>query len=141
MVDTHSRVCPALQVCRVANAAEVISALDEAMSRHGRSERIRVDQGSQFSSRELDLWVYSNRVVLDFSRPGKPTDNAFAEAFAARFRAECPNEHWFMDLDDARAKVESWRADYNEVRLHSAIGNPAPLSQNQSAPSGPSAQM
>ncbi len=75
----------------------------------------------------LDPWAHLNGVEIDFSRPGKPTDNAHAEAFNARFRAECLNEHWFLDLDDARAKVESWRVDYNEVRPHSAIGDMPPM--------------
>jgi len=127
VVDTFSRACPALRVCRVANAAEVVAALDRAVERHGVPGRIRVDQGCQFTSRELDLWAYARGVVLDFSRPGKPTDNAHAEAFNARFRAECLNQHWFLDLDDARAKVESWRVDYNEVRPHSAIGDRPPI--------------
>src|SRR5262249_236188 len=46
-------------------------------------------------------------VTLDFSRPGKPTDNAFIESFNGKFRAECLNAHWFMSLDDARRKCES----------------------------------
>jgi putative transposase len=127
MVDTYSRVCPALRVCRVASAAEVVAALEEAVRRHGAPGCIRVDQGCQFTSRELDLWAYGCGVTLDFSRPGKPTDNAHAEAFNARFRAECLSQHWFLDLDDARAKVESWRVDYNEVRPHSAIGDRPPM--------------
>jgi putative transposase len=67
-------------------------------------------------------------VSLDFSRPGKPTDNAFIESFNGKFRAECLNTHWFMSLDDARLKMEEWRRDYNEVRPHSAIGNKPPIS-------------
>jgi len=63
---------------------------------------------------------------LDFSRPGKPTDNAYIESFNGRFRQECLNEHWFLSLDDARDKVEAWRRDYNEERPHSALGNAAP---------------
>ena len=127
VVDTYSRVCPALRVCRVANAAEVTAALDGAVRRYGVPGRIRVDQGCQFTSRELDLWAYARGVTLDFSRPGKPTDNAHAEAFNARFRAECLSQHWFLDLDDARTKVETWRVDYNEVRPHSAIGDRPPI--------------
>ena len=50
---------------------------------------IRVDQGTEFVSRDLDLWAYQRGVTLDFSRPGKPTDNAYIEAFNGRFRAEC----------------------------------------------------
>ena len=57
-------------------------------------------------------------VVLDFSRQGKPTDNSFIESFNGKFRAECLNTHWFMSLDDARAKMEDWRRDYNRASEH-----------------------
>ena len=78
-------------------------------------------------------------VVLDFSRPGKPTDNSFIESFNGKFRAECLNAHWFLTLDDARQKMEHWRRDYNEVRPHSAIGNKPPISlMNGSGASHPS---
>lgn len=62
---------------------------------------IRVDNGSEFISRDLDLWAYHKGVVLDFSRPGKPTDNSYIESFNGKFRAECLNAHWFMRPDDA----------------------------------------
>jgi putative transposase len=64
-------------------------------------------------------------VTLDFSRPGKPTDNAFIESFNGKFRAECLNAHWFMSLEDAVGKCEAWRREYNAVRPHSAIGQQA----------------
>ena len=89
---------------------------------------IRLDDGSEFISRDLDLCAYHKGVVLDFSRPGKPTDNSFIESFNGKFRAECLNAHWFMSLDDARVKMEDWRTDYNEFRPHSAIGNRVPIS-------------
>jgi len=84
-------------------------------------------QGSEFVSRDLDLWAYVKGVTLDFSRPGKPTDNAFIEAFNGRLRAERLNAHWFLILADAREKLEDWRKDYNEVRPHRAIGNKPPV--------------
>jgi putative transposase len=77
---------------------------------------IRVDKGSEFVSRDLDLWAYQRGVTLAFSRPGKPIDNAFIESFNGKFRAECLNTHWFMSLDDARRKCEAWRRDYYEER-------------------------
>jgi len=106
---------------------EVIDALDEARRPFGLPHTIRVDQGCQFTSKELDLWAYANDVTLDFSRPGRPVDKAFAESFNARVRMECLGQHWFMDLDDARQKVESWRREYNEVRPHNAIGDRTPM--------------
>ena len=114
----------------------------EVLERVGREvgfpAAIRVGQGSEFVSRDLDLWAYQHGVTLDFSRPGKPTDNAFIESFNGKFRAECLNAHWFMSLDDARRKCEAWRRDYDEERPHSAIGNKVPIELvNRSAALGP----
>lgn len=81
-----------------------------------------------FVSKDLDLWVYANCVTLDFSRPGKPTDNAYIEAFNGRFRAECLNANWFLTLADAAEKKEASRKDWNEVRPHGAIGQKYPIS-------------
>ena len=89
-VDTWSRVCPVMRVCRSATAIEVIDVLEQARRRYGLPKAIRVDQGSQFTSKELDLWAYTNDVTLDFSRPGKPTDNAYAESFNATVRTRMP---------------------------------------------------
>src|SRR5258705_13295708 len=75
VVDTWSRVCPDMRICRSATAMEVIDALEQAR----------------------------------FSRSGKPTDNAYVESFNATVRLECLGRHWFLDLDDAREKVEEWR--------------------------------
>ena len=72
----------------------------------GYPDSICVDQSSELISRDLDLWAYKNNVTLDFSRPGKPTDNVFIEAFNGRLRAECLNTHWFSTLEDAGKKVE-----------------------------------
>ena len=67
-----------------------------------RPNRIQVDNGSEFISKDLGKWAYENGVVLDFSRPGKPTDNPFIESFNGRFRDECLNTNWFLSIDDAR---------------------------------------
>ena len=89
--------------------------------------------GPEFVSKNLDLWAWQRGVALDFSRPGKPTDNAYIEAFNARFRAECLNAHWFLSLADAAEKLEAWRRDYNDERPHSAIGNKVPAALMKSA--------
>jgi putative transposase len=107
----------------------------EVLERVGRQggfpATIRVDQGTEFVSRDLDLWAYQRGVTLDFSRPGKPTDNAFIEAFNGRFRAECLNAHWFLSLADAQKKLEDWRKYYNEERPHGAIGQKTPIAESR----------
>jgi putative transposase len=122
VVDTYSRYAPAIDPHFSYRGEDVVRTLEAVCGKIGYPKAIRVDQGSEFISRDLDLWAYHRGVVLDFSRPGKPTDNAFIESFNGKFRAECLNAHWFMNLDDARRKMEEWRRDYNEVRPHSAIG-------------------
>ena len=108
-------------------AEDVVRTLELVCASTGYPATIRVDQGSEFVSRDLDLWAYQRGVTLDFSRPGKPTDNAYIEAFNGRFRAECLNTHWFLTLADAREKMELWRRHYNEERPHGAIGDKTPI--------------
>ena len=86
----------------------------------------QVDNGSEFISKALDLWAYENNVTLDYSRPGKPTDNPFIESFNGSFRDECLNVNWFLSLQDARYKIEFWRREYNEFRPHSSLDDLTP---------------
>ncbi|MCZ6751120.1 MAG: integrase core domain-containing protein, partial [Acidobacteria bacterium] len=92
----------------------------------GGPKRLFCDHGSEFSSRVLDLWAYQNRVRIDFSRPGKPTDNAHIESFNGTFRNECLNTHWFTTLGEAKQIIEAWRREYNESRPHRALGERTP---------------
>lgn len=133
VVDIFSRFSPVIDPRFSYRGEDVVNTLERVCRRIGYPRTIRVDQGSEFISRDLDLWAYRNGIILDFSRPGKPTDNAFIEAFNRRFRAECLNAHWFLSLADAHGKLEAWRRDYNEVRPHSAIGNKPPITLTNQA--------
>jgi putative transposase len=126
LVDNHTRESLALHVAQRIRGMEVVEVLERVSKEHGKPRTIQVDNGPEFISKDVDLWAYWNHVKLDFSRPGKPTDNAYIESFNARFRLECLNEHWFMSLEDAREKTEQWRHDYNQNRPHSSLGNVPP---------------
>jgi len=126
LVDNFSRESLTLEVAQRFRGDDVAEILSQAVRWRGTPQSIRVDNGPEFTSKALDLWAYANQVELDFSRPGKPTDNALIESFNGSFRQECLNQEWFMSLDDARQKAEAWRMDYNEVRPHSSLGNLAP---------------
>jgi transposase InsO family protein len=90
------------------------------------ARRIKVDNGSEFTSRALGAWAYWNHVELVFSRPGKPVDNAYAESFNATVRRECLSQHWFRDLLDAREILGRWKEEYNNERPHSSLGLETP---------------
>jgi len=151
VVDIFSKFSPVVDPRFNYRGEDVVQTLERVCKKTGYPKTIRVDQGSEFISCDLDLWAYHRNVVLDFSRSGKPTDNAFirrpkgdylqspkGQSFNGKFRAECLNAHWFMSLDDARRKMEDWLKDYNEVRPHSSIGNKTPISLiNHPGPSTP----
>ena len=127
IVDAFSRLSPAIDVRQRYRGSDVVDTLELVTAIYGAPKTIRVDNGPEFISRDLDLWAWSNGVTLDFSRPGKPTDNAFVESFNGKVRAECIDQNWFLSLDDARSKCEAYRREYNEERPHSAIGNKTPV--------------
>jgi len=122
VVDQYTREALATEARGSFSAHDVIDVLNRLSRSHRKPAVIQVDNGTEFASRALDAWAYREDVRLDFSRPGKPTDNAHIESFNARLRAECLNAHVFESLEDAEETLTSWRSDYNAERPHSALG-------------------
>jgi putative transposase len=126
VVDLFTRECLAIDVGQSLKGEDVVRVLNQVCSQRGLPGTIKTDNGSEFISKVMDKWAYERGVELDFSRPGKPTDNARVESFNGRLRQECLNAHWFLSLDDAKAKIMAWRTEYNEGRPHSALDWAAP---------------
>ncbi len=126
VVDAFTREALAIDVDQGIKGEQVVEAMTRIALSRGAPKTIRVDNGTEFISKALDRWAYENGVTLDFSRPGKPTDNV-VESFNGRLRDECLNRHWFLSLEDARAKIEAWRRDYNESRPHTSLGWLTPI--------------
>jgi len=125
LVDHFSRVSPALAVGASLTSRHVVDVL-ERIPLPNLPKVIQVDNGPEFISRALESWAFRNGVVLDFSRPGKPTDNAPIESFNARLRAECLNACIFASLQEAKETLEAFRLDYNTFRPHSSLGYRTP---------------
>lgn len=123
IVDTLSRYSPATDKRFNYSGEDVVQNIERVHRQLGYPQTIRVDNGSEFITKYLDLWVYLNAVLLDFSRPGKPPDNAYIETSNGKFSAECLNQYWFRTLEDTCQKMENWLVGYNEVRPHCAIRN------------------
>ena len=127
IVDDYSRECPAIEVDTSLGGARVVSVLERLSQTRGLPDVITLDNGPEFAGRHLDEWAFRNSVKLNFIRPGKPIENAFAESFNGRLRDECLNTNWFINLKHAREIIEDWRKDYNEVRPHSSLNHRTPL--------------
>lgn len=126
VVDCHSRESLAIEPRQSFRAFHVMEALDRIARERGLPKTIRCDNGPEFAGRMLDQWAFHHQVELDFSRPAKPTDNAFIEAFNASVRKELLNASWFATLAEARERLEAWRKEYNEDRPHTSLHNRTP---------------
>ncbi len=121
IVDVYTREALDIVVGQRLRSEHVVAACNRLVASRGAPIRIFVDNGSEFSGRTFDLWAYHRGATIDFSRPGKPTDNCFVKTFNGLLRGECLNVHWFETIDEAKAKIEAWRVEYNESRPHLAL--------------------
>ena len=126
VVDVYGREGLATEVDYRLRGENVVEVLNRLVRQRGAPKFLFADNGAEFTGHLVDLWAYHHNVRIDFSRPGKPTDNAFIETFNGSLRDECLNLHWFDNLAEAKRLIEAWRIDYNVSRPHMGIGNIPP---------------
>jgi putative transposase len=126
IVDDFTRQCPALWTDLAIGGAGVVAVLERLALARGLPQAITVDNGPEFTGKTLHDWAQIRGVKLNFTAPGKPTQNAFIESFNGKFRNECLNQHWFTSLTEARRLIEAWRQEYNQLRPHRSLGRIPP---------------
>ena len=126
VVDVFTRECLALETDTSMGSLRVLRVLDRIIAERGSPQRIRSDNGPEFTSRAYLAWSLERRIELIHIRPGKPIENAHVESFNGRLREECLNVSWFRNLFDARRQIETWRGHYNSDRPHSSLGYRTP---------------
>ena len=126
LMDGYTREALGIEVDTSLPGLRVVRVLEWLRERRGTPAAIQVDNGTEFTSRVVDQWAHQHQVALHFIERGKPTQNALIESFNGKFRDECLNQNWFVDLRDAREVIEAWRVDYNTVRPHSSLGYRTP---------------
>jgi len=137
VVDVYTRESLAIEVGQKLKGIDVVRVLQRISQERGAPKVLFCDNGTEFTSQVMDLWAYHREVRIDFSRPGKPTDNAYVESFNGTLRDECLNTHWFTSLEEAKEIIETWRREYNESRPHRALGERTPhefANQNGASP-------
>jgi putative transposase len=121
-----TRECLTLLADTALSGEKVAMELWKIVARRGAPQSITVDNGTEFSSKAMDLWAYTSGVHLDFIRPGRPVENGYIESFNGKLRDECLNVEVFFSLADGRRKLAVWRNDYNHYRPHSALADRTP---------------
>jgi len=126
VVDDLTRENHAIEVDHSLPGARIVRVLDRIAAQHGYPAAVVCDNGPEFTGRALDQWAYQHAVRLQFIEPGRPVQNAIVESFNGRFRDECLNQHWFLDLHDAQRIIDAWRLDYNTQRPHGSLHGATP---------------
>jgi len=126
IVDSYTRECPAIEVASGISSRKVTRTLDKIIEERGKPTSLRCDNGPEFTSRHFVAWCEEKGITLHHIQPGKPMQNGHIESFNGRLRDECLNASWFLNLADAKRKIETWRLDYNADRPHSSLAYRTP---------------
>lgn len=121
VVDSYTRECPAIEVATGICSRTVTRTLERIIDGRGKPRALRCDNGPEFTSRHFLGWCGEQGITLIHIQPGKPMQNGHVESFNGRLRDECLNANWFVNLADARRKIECWREEYNSERPHSSL--------------------
>lgn len=127
IVDDFSREALLTLADTSISGARVVRELEALIAQRRQPALIVSDNGTEFTSNAVLAWCEQRQLRWHYIAPGKPTQNAFIEAFNGRLRDECLNENLFMTLAEARQLIESWRIDYNTSRPHSSLGGLTPM--------------
>jgi putative transposase len=80
VVDVFTREALAIEVGQRLAGEHVVAVLNRLAAKRRAPPYLFADNGSEFAGRLLDLWAYHSKTLIDFSRPGKPTDNSLKDA-------------------------------------------------------------
>lgn len=124
--DEFTKECLALEVGTSFKSLKVQQVLKACFGLYGKPKFLRSDNGSEFISRSLAIFLSEAGTQTHFIKPGSPWQNGFIESFNSRLRAECLDVEVFHNLADAQLKLMVYRRFYNEERPHSSLGYVAP---------------
>lgn len=126
IIDDYNREVLAIETDISLPTTRLIRVLEQLKDYRGLPKMIRVDNGPEFISQQLDLWCKKHNITLVFIQPGKPTQNAYVERCNGNIRRELLNAYIFRTLTEVREKAEEWMVDYNYHRPHYALNFKSP---------------
>jgi len=122
IVDDYNREVIHIEADTSLPTMRLIRSLEYLKEFRGLPKMIRVDNGPEFISTQLDVWCKDQQIILVFIQPGKPMQNGYVERCNGNIRRELLNAYVFQSLSEVREKAEEWRLDYNCSRPHASLG-------------------
>jgi len=126
VVDDATHESVVVEVRHWFGGNQLVELLLRLAKTRGLPKVIRSDNGKEFIGKAMLRFAHDKDIDLRPIEPGKPNQNAYIESFNGRFRDECLNENWFLNLAHARQLIEQWRLDYNNERPKKALGGLTP---------------
>ncbi len=124
--DEFTRECLALEAATSIKSLRLQRVLEGLFEARGAPGFLRSDNGPEFISRSLAVFLSLSGTESKFIKPGSPWQNGYAESFISTLRRECLDVEVFHNLADAQIKLAIYRRFYNEQRPHSSICNRTP---------------
>lgn len=121
VIDDFNRESLAIEADTSLPSLRIQRVLERIISQRGKPANIRCDNGPEFVSHSLQDWCKANQITLQYTQPGKPTQNAYIERKNGSIRKELLNAYLFTSLKEVRTMLNEWRVDYNTQRPHKAL--------------------
>lgn len=127
LVDDFNREVLTIEVAKSLTAERVVTALERIATWRGYPQKLRVDNGPEFTGVKLATWAEQHGITLEFIKPGRPMQNGFVERFNRTYRTEVLDMFVFKHLNEVEEITENWVKQYNEERPHESLGNLTPM--------------
>lgn len=122
VLDDFSREVLAVEVDTNLPVARVIRVLDRIAAWRGYPTKMCMDNGPEFVSAQLAGGAEQHGIDLEFTQPGKPTQNSYVERFNRTFRGEVLNFYVFSRLSEVRTIVDVWVQELQRAKATRIIG-------------------
>jgi len=137
VVDDFNREALGIEIDLNLPSKRVIRTLERIAEWRGYPAQIRMDNGPEFTALVLSEWAEEHGVLLEFIKPGKPTQNGYIERFNRTYRTEVLDYYLFSDLDEVRDITSRWVMEYNEERPHESLGDLTPVEYREQRATSP----
>lgn len=126
IIDHFNRQCKGIEVSFNLPARRVIEILERAIERYGKPLKIRTDNGPEFRSKRLQLWMQNNHIEWSRIQKGKPQQNAIVERFNKTYREDVLDANLFYSIEQAKEVTAKWIDEYNQRRPHQSLNYQTP---------------